>query len=452
MCSCVEGYRHDSWQDQQHYTNNSISAHIETCLSNGACYSASKRCIPSGVHYHTPLARARICAPWQVSLMTAQMTRQVDPDEKVLLTCAEHYFGEPDCPFFCAHGQVAGKMCLCADSDSQRQFGHDCSQTAAVNWTIPETWLQADSELTLRLLDADGAGLIAPPFALATGATIRIEQYHIAVTVSDQQPGPAIKAVGGVVVLLPHGLKFREEASLIMSYDSSKVGPDEAVFIYYLNQTSNVWQQMQGKKVADGLVVTKTNHFSTFAPMATAAPAGYSVEIASIPPPTPWLPVGPPPPPNASAFPSAQPRVSGDRVAMLVILMLGLALVVSLFILLIQRAQTTRRQKSAASKDSSDASKADAHAPGDNAARADAVQSPTLPNPSSKRDVVISEFVFTTVEVRDFVVHKRSSERAVAPAHCHAIHAFACLTTCMREDSCAELTLDSTHQPRWKAP
>jgi hypothetical protein len=115
-----------------------------------------------------PLQAQRAPAAFlRISLKTAQLARQVDPYEHVLLSCAEHYFGEPDCPFFCSRGRVAGKMCLCADSDTERHFGHDCSQTVQVMTTIPETWVQANSKYEVRMLNSGGAGLIVPPFSLA---------------------------------------------------------------------------------------------------------------------------------------------------------------------------------------------------------------------------------------------------------------------------------------------
>ena len=382
-----------------------------------------------------PLQAQRAPAAFlRISLKTAQLARQVDPYEHVLLSCAEHYFGEPDCPFFCSRGRVAGKMCLCADSDTERHFGHDCSQTVQVMTTIPETWVQANSKYEVRMLNSGGAGLIVPPFSLAemgeatdglarrrpyrgrNGASIRIEQYDIAVTVSDQQPGPAIKAAGGVAVLLPHGLQFQQPASLIMSYDKSKVGPGESVFIYYLNQTSNSWEQMQGSKVGDGLIETKTTHFSTFGPMVSVAPAGYKAETKSIPPPAMWLPPETQPPPKFSALPGTEPKVSGQSVTTLVIIMLVFALLISIFLLLLKTCGRQHR---------SSLNKANTLDPETDAVPADALQSPAV----HKKSVVAfnslqSDFVFKTLEV-PFVFAGRKPNSTPTSSHNHSHTTFA---------------------------
>ena len=382
-----------------------------------------------GFTVRNPLQAQRAPAAFlRISLKTAQLKRQVDPHEHVLLSCAEHYFGEPDCPFFCSRGRVAGKMCLCADSDTERHFGHDCSQTLQAKTTIPDTWVQANSKYEVRMLNSGGAGLIVPPFSLAeigettdgparrrpnrgrNGASIRVEQYDIAVTVSDQQPGPAIKAAGGVAVLLPHGLQFQQEVSLIMSYDKSKVGPGESVFIHYLNQTGNIWQQMQGNKVGDGLIETKTTHFSTFAPMVSAAPAGYKAETKSIPPPAMWLPPETPPPPKFSPLPGTEPNVSRQSVTTLVIIMLMLALVISLFLLLLK---TCWRQQRAL------LNKANALDPETDAVPADVLQSPAV----HKKSVVAfnslqSDFVFSSNTLEVLVILARRKPNSTPP-HSH---------------------------------
>lgn len=213
-------------------------------------------------------------------------TRDIQSDDHVLLVCPNGYFGEPSCQHYCANGYLAGKMCICEDTTSHRYFGQDCSQEVVITDSgIPDTWVQANSEFGLHLVNQEGAGISVPARALNSGATIRVEKYDVLVSISDLQPGPKISPVGGVIVALPHGLEFQEAVSLVLTYDVSKVGPGQAVFVYYLNTSNDepTWERMEGNIVGEGLVETKTNHFSTFSAMVTTAPPLYTAATYSLP-------------------------------------------------------------------------------------------------------------------------------------------------------------------------